>query len=51
MNVDYNPFESRVIRGRPHTVTVRGQIAVREGRFLGSAGWGRFVAREPHHAS
>jgi len=51
MNVDYNPFEGRVIRGRPHTVTVRGRVAVREGRFVGSAGWGRFVSREPFRSS
>jgi dihydropyrimidinase len=47
MNVDYNPFEGTVIRGRPHTVTVRGQVAVRAGRFVGSAGRGRFVPRGP----
>lgn len=46
MNVDYNPFEGRIIRGRPYTVTVRGRIVVREGRFVGSTGWGRFVSRE-----
>ena len=32
MNVDYNPFEGMAIEGRPHVVTVRGQVAVRDGR-------------------
>ncbi len=47
MNVDYNPFEGQVIRGRPLTVAVRGRIVVREGRFVGPVGWGRFVPRGP----
>src|SRR5436853_2796426 len=32
MNVDYNAFEGMPIEGRPSLVTVRGQIAVREGK-------------------
>jgi dihydropyrimidinase len=43
MNVDYNPFEEMEIEGRPHIVTVRG------GRFVGQAGRGRFLQREPTH--
>jgi dihydropyrimidinase len=49
MNVDYNPFEGMAIEGRPHVVTVRGQVAVRDGRFVGQAGLGRFLQREPGH--
>jgi dihydropyrimidinase len=49
MNVDYNPFEGMAIEGRPHIVTVRGQVAVRDGRFVGQAGRGRFLPREPSH--
>ena len=49
MNVDYNPFEGMVIEGRPHIVTVRGQVAVRDGKFVGQAGRGRFLQREPSH--
>jgi dihydropyrimidinase len=45
MNVDYNPYEGWAISGRPDVVTVRGQIAVRGGRFVGAAGRGRFVPR------
>lgn len=47
MNVDYNPFEGLPIEGRPHLVTVRGQVAVRNGRFVGQSGRGRFLQREP----
>jgi len=49
MNVDYNPFEGMPIEGRPHVVTVRGQVAVREGKFVGQAGRGQFLQREPNH--
>lgn len=49
INVDYNPFEGMPIEGRPSVVTVRGQVAVREGRFVGKAGRGRFLQREPTH--
>jgi dihydropyrimidinase len=49
MNVDYNPFEGMAIEGRPLFVTVRGQLAVREGRFVGQVGRGRFLQREPGH--
>src|SRR2546430_5819148 len=49
MNVDYNPFEGMAIEGRPHLVTVRGQVAVRDGKFVGQAGRGQFLQREPSH--
>lgn len=49
MNVDYNPFEGMAIEGRPHVVTVRGQVAARDGRFVGCATRGRFLQREPNH--
>jgi dihydropyrimidinase len=51
MNVDYNAFEGMPIEGRPHVVTVRGQIAARDGKFVGQAGRGRFLQREPSHFS
>src|SRR5438552_314827 len=47
MNVDYNAFEGLAIEGRPHVVTVRGQIAARDGTFVGQAGRGKFRQREP----
>ena len=47
MNVDYNPFEGWTIKGRPEVVTVRGEVAVQHGRFVGRTGRGRFMARHP----
>ncbi|HBA85751.1 MAG TPA: dihydropyrimidinase [Verrucomicrobia bacterium] len=44
--VDYNPYEGFAVRGRPRVVTVRGEIAVRDGVFVGDAGRGRFTSRE-----
>jgi dihydropyrimidinase len=49
MNVDYNAFEGMPIEGRPHVVTVRGQIAARDGKFVGQPGRGKFLQREPTH--
>ncbi|MDQ7840315.1 MAG: dihydropyrimidinase [bacterium] len=50
MNVDYSAFEGMEIDGRPSIVTVRGKIAVRDGRFVGDPGRGRFLRREPTHS-
>jgi dihydropyrimidinase len=47
MNVDYNVFEGWKIEGRPAVVTVRGQVAVRDGRFVGAPGRGKFLPRKP----
>ena len=49
MNVDYNPFEGWPITGRPHVVTVRGAVAARDGKFVGTVGRGKLVRREPTH--
>jgi dihydropyrimidinase len=46
-NVDYNVFEGWKIEGRPSAVTVRGQVMVREGKFTGKIGHGKFLQREP----
>ena len=48
-NVDYNGFEGFAIKGRPHVVTVRGEIAVRDGKFVGDPVRGKFLRREPNH--
>jgi len=48
-NVDYNAFEGWEIEGRPSIVTVRGEIAVRDGKFVGTIGRGRFLQRKPSH--
>ncbi len=49
MNIDYNAFEGMEIEGRPHVVTVRGKVAVRDGKFVGEKGRGQFLHREPNH--
>jgi dihydropyrimidinase len=47
MNVDYSAFEGWPIEGRPSVVTVRGEVAVRDGQFVGTVGRGQFLARTP----
>ncbi|MBL9213922.1 MAG: dihydropyrimidinase [Opitutaceae bacterium] len=49
MNVDYSAFEGWPLEGRASVVTVRGQVAARDGRFTGQPGRGRFLARTPGH--
>jgi dihydropyrimidinase len=49
MNVDYSAFEGWEIEGRPSVVTVRGQVAVRDGKFVGTIGRGQFLKRMPSH--
>ena len=49
MNLDYNSFEGIEIEGRPHVVTVRGKVAVRDGKFVGEFGRGKYLEREPTH--
>jgi dihydropyrimidinase len=49
MAVDYNPFEGMKLEGRAETVTVRGQVAVRNGKFVGRTNRGMFLKREPNH--
>lgn len=46
-NVDYNAFEGWKIEGRPAVVTVRGEVAVRDGKFVGKIGRGKFLQRKP----
>jgi dihydropyrimidinase len=48
-NLDYNAFEGWEIEGHPSVVTVRGEIAVRDGKFVGTIGRGQFLRREPTH--
>ncbi len=49
MNVDYSAFEGWKLEGRSSVVTVRGQIAARDGRFCGMLGRGQFLQRKPSH--
>lgn len=49
MNTDYSGFEGRKIEGRPSLVTVRGEVAVRDGVFVGTLGRGEYLRREATH--
>jgi dihydropyrimidinase len=49
MNVDYSAFEGWKLEGRPNAVTVRGEVAVRNGKFVGTVGRGQFLKRAPSH--
>jgi dihydropyrimidinase len=49
MNVDYSAFEGWELTGKPSVVTVRGQVAVRDSKFVGKIGHGKFLKREPNH--
>ena len=49
MNVDYSAFEGWPVEGRPSIVTVRGEVAVRDGTFTGKIGRGQFLQRKPCH--
>lgn len=49
MNVDYSAFEGWPIEGRPSVVTVRGEIAARDGAFVGTVGRGKFLRRKPRN--
>lgn len=47
MDVDYSAFEGWELLGRPSVVTVRGEVQVRDGEFVGTLGRGEFLSREP----
>ena len=49
MNLDYSAFEGWKLEGRPSVVTVRGQVAVRNGKFVGKHGRGKFLQRKTSH--
>ncbi|HEX3878927.1 MAG TPA: dihydropyrimidinase [Bryobacteraceae bacterium] len=49
VNNDYSGFEGFEIEGRPHIVTLRGRVQVRNGNFVGSQTHGQFLRRQPCH--
>jgi dihydropyrimidinase len=49
MAVDYSAFEGWPLEGRASVVTVRGEIAARDGQFTGTLGRGQFLKRKPSH--
>jgi len=46
MNVDYSAYEGLSITGGVETVLSRGSVVIADGRFHGSAGHGKFLARD-----
>jgi dihydropyrimidinase len=49
MNVDYSAFEGWPLEGRPDVVAVRGKVQVRDGKFVGRLGHGKFLGRQPRY--
>jgi len=47
MNADNSVFEGWELDGRPEVVTVRGQVAVRGGKFVGDPSRGQLLRRKP----
>jgi dihydropyrimidinase len=47
MKVDYNPYEGREVTGVAETVLSRGKVIVENGKFVGRAGAGSFLKRNP----
>jgi dihydropyrimidinase len=45
MNVDYSMYEGITVDGGADTVVARGQILVRDGKWYGTAGRGKFLKR------
>ena len=45
MNVDYNPYEGRVVEGSPSVVISQGHVIVEGDKFVGRKGAGRFLKR------
>src|SRR5436305_13417026 len=45
MNVDYNAYEGKTVRGVCETVLSRGRVVIEQGEFKGKAGDGQFLKR------
>jgi dihydropyrimidinase len=50
MRVDYNPYEGREVVGAAETVLSRGKVIIEKGKFVGKAGSGTFLKRNPRSA-
>ena len=46
-NVDYSAYEGMKLKGLPESVLLRGKFAVRDGKYVGEQGAGKFIARGP----
>jgi dihydropyrimidinase len=47
MDVDYSCYEGRQVQGASETVLSRGTVIVRDGKFTGHKGYGKFLKRAP----
>jgi dihydropyrimidinase len=47
MDVDYSCYEGRVVQGASDVVFSRGKVIVDGDEWLGAAGDGRFLKRQP----
>lgn len=45
-NVDYTPYEGYKGKGAPRMVIAKGKVLVKEGKFLGRPGQGRYIKRK-----
>ena len=46
-NCDWSPYQGMELAGFPDITISRGKIIVRNGKFIGEAGWGKFLKRTP----
>ena len=42
---DWSPFEGWKVKGVPQVTISKGKVIVKDGEFLGKAGYGEFLAR------
>lgn len=45
-HVDYTPFNGMTVTGWPTTVMLRGELLVRDGKFMGRKGSGQYIVRK-----
>jgi len=45
-NTDYTPYEGMPLSGYPVMTISRGEIIVKDGRFVGEKGRGKFLKRK-----
>ncbi len=49
--IDYNAYEGFSQKGRPEKVFLRGELIVDKGQYVGKAGQGKFIERQPYGAA
>ena len=48
MNIDYNMYEGMSMKGMPEVVLSHGNLVIDDGKYVGTAGEGRFLKRGTH---